>query len=206
MKTRDRILHTSLALFNEFGEPNVTTLQIADELDISPGNLYYHFKNKTEIVNELFGWFETEIKECLLLPEVSIDVEDQWLFIHLIFETIARFNFIYQDLVNILVRYKHLETRFKRILEKKRTTTFEIFDALSKEGLLVASGMEIHALCENIVMMFCYWLSYSSIRATKEDSTQMNEGVYQVMSLVAPYLVEQGREMIEALSKVYLEK
>jgi AcrR family transcriptional regulator len=206
MKTRDRILHASLALFNQFGEPNVTTLQIADELDISPGNLYYHFKNKTEIVNELFGWYEIEIKECLQIPELSIDVEDQWLLIHLIFETIARFNFIYKDLVNILVRYKHLESRFKRILEKKRNTTFEICEALSKEGLLEASNMEIHALCENIVMTFCYWLSYSSVRASKHDDTQLNEGVYQVMSLVAPYLVEQAREMIEELSKVYLEK
>ena len=68
MKTRDRILHTSLLLFNQEGEPNTTTVDIANELDISPGNLYYHFKGKDIIIAELFNQYEQGLYEILSAP------------------------------------------------------------------------------------------------------------------------------------------
>ncbi|MGE8356801.1 MAG: TetR/AcrR family transcriptional regulator [Microvirgula sp.] len=54
IKTYDRIVSESLALFNEHGERTITTNHIAAHLGISPGNLYYHFRNKEEIVYQIF--------------------------------------------------------------------------------------------------------------------------------------------------------
>src|SRR6185437_1813204 len=67
-RTRERILELSLKLFNEIGEPNVTTTTIAEEMEISPGNLYYHFRNKDDIINSIFSQFEQEIEKRLRFP------------------------------------------------------------------------------------------------------------------------------------------
>ena len=96
--TRERILELSLRLYNEFGEPNVTTTVIADEMDISPGNLYYHFRNKDDITNSIFEDFEREIDALLDLPKNrELNIEDAWLFLHLLFELIWRYRCFYRD-------------------------------------------------------------------------------------------------------------
>ena len=53
-RTAERILEVTLELFNRFGEPNVSTTLISAELGISPGNLYYHYPAKDELINNLF--------------------------------------------------------------------------------------------------------------------------------------------------------
>jgi AcrR family transcriptional regulator len=79
-QTRERILDASLAMFNAQGEPNVTTNHIADELGISPGNLYYHYRNKDDIVERLFARYEARMDDALSVPEGRLPkLEDVWL-------------------------------------------------------------------------------------------------------------------------------
>lgn len=54
MKTKERILLGALDLFNQDAASEVTTNNIARELKMSPGNLYFHYKNKEQIIRELF--------------------------------------------------------------------------------------------------------------------------------------------------------
>lgn len=204
MKTKERILHTSLALFNEYGEPNVTTLQIADELDISPGNLYYHFKNKTEILNELFGWYEHQLHELLDPVEGPSSVEDQWLFLHLIFEAIAQYRFLYQDTVNLLSRYKHISGRFRRILEKKRKACLALLNSLQLAGILEANDKEKESITENMVMTMTFWISYAIVSSEKDHDIELNKGVFQIMSSISPYITQEDREMLVEMGNAYL--
>lgn len=205
MKTKDRVLVVSLELFNRYGEPNVTTLQIADEMDISPGNLYYHYKNKSEILTALFNRFESEISDLLDVPDVDISIEDQWLFLHLLFECIARYQFIYKDLVNILHRYDKLSPRFRRLLVRKHQAVIALCESFDRQGILEASVAEKTALCQNLVMAITYWPSYDIIRAGGEErDINLAQGVYQIMAMIAPYLREEEREALLSLSSAYL--
>ena len=64
-RTAERILEVALALFNRFGEPNVSTTLISAELGISPGNLYYHYPAKDALINALFDRYERALNERL---------------------------------------------------------------------------------------------------------------------------------------------
>jgi AcrR family transcriptional regulator len=204
MKTRDKILHKSLELFNELGEPNVTTLLISDELDISPGNLYYHFKSKTDILMEIFGWYEIEINQLLDAPNTATDIEDQWFFLHLIFENIAKYRFIFKDVVNVLQRYEEVKHRFQKIISKKREASLKILKSLKEQGSLKANESELEALCEHIVLTATFWLNYKLISQGELTEDILAHGVYQIISLVAPFLDEEQRSQLNELKAEYL--
>lgn len=204
MKTKDRILFKSLELFNELGEPNVTTLLISDELEISPGNLYYHFKSKSDILTNLFNWYEQEINTLLEVPDTLMDIEDQWFFLHLIFEKIAKYRFLYQDVVHVLKRHDNIQQRFNRIISKKRKASLKILRSLKEQGNLNANDSEIEALCENIVLTATFWLNYAIISQQEITDDVLARGVYQVISLVAPFLDNEQRHLLDELKKAYL--
>ena len=211
MKTRDRILHTSLQLFNEHGEPRITTNHIADELDISPGNLYYHFRSKDDIIALLFQQFERRMEAALQTPERRVpNMEDMWLYLHLVFESIWEYRFLYRDLDNILSRNKKLRTHFRRILERKISTAAAICKGLVDAGVMNATSEDIAALARNIAVIATYWLNFQSVRASAsastapDDSDNLGLGVYQVLSLVAPFLNGEARLLFQQISREYL--
>lgn len=211
-RTRERILDLSLRLFNDFGEPNVNTTLIAEEMNISPGNLYYHFKNKDDIINCVFQQFEREIDSLLAVPaDRSPNVEDAWLFLHVLFELIWKYRFFYRDLNNLLANNRTLELKFKQLLTQKVKVARLLCDGLARAGELEANAREIEALATNMVVIATYWLSYSYVldprRFNEPDvvGAALQRGCYQVMALTAPYLTGASRELFEKLAGEYLQ-
>ena len=203
-RTRERILETALKLFNDFGEPNVTTTVIADEMEISPGNLYYHFHSKDEIVNALFADYEKEIEPLLTAPGSRPQgTEDIWLFLHLLFETIWKFRFFYRDINDLLTRNRLVETHFQRILEHKENTAVTVCEGLAASGTLTATAGEIRALATNMSVVATFWLSFEHARRPRGEP-DIGRGVYQVMSLSAPYLQGEAGSLLEKLSAEYV--
>ena len=209
-RTRERILELSLRLFNEFGEPNITTTVIADEMNISPGNLYYHFRNKDDIVNSIFVQFEGEISHMLKVPESRRpNIEDVWLYLHLMFELVWRYRFFYRDLNDLLSRNRKLELHFKQILAHKIKVAKELCEGLRSEQSLEASDIEIDALATNMVVVATYWLSYEYVRNPRNYSEQKSmsdalaRGCYQVLSLIEPYLRGEARLLFKKLAEEY---
>ena len=118
-RTAERILEVTLELFNRFGEPNVSTTLISAELNISPGNLYYHYPAKDELINSLFDRYERALNELLQAADGVRNVEDAWLFFHMLFELIWQYRFLYRDLNDLRRKNRRLETHFQFVLKNK---------------------------------------------------------------------------------------
>ena len=204
-QTRQRILDTSLTLFNELGEPNVTTNHIADELEISPGNLYYHFRNKDDIIEHLFQRYEERMGTALVAPEGRLPtLEDIWLQLHRVFECIWEYRFLYRDLVDILTRNRQLRIRFARILKRAALNATTVMRGLVQAGVMRASAAEVEATATNILVLATFWLNYASVRGDKDEQESIRLGIVQVMMLVAPFMRDEERLHLNTLTRAYL--
>ena len=204
--TRQRILDASLALFNDQGEPNVTTNHIADELEISPGNLYYHFRNKDDIIEHLFSRYEERIDAALTAPEGRLPgLEDIWLQLHLVFECIWDYRFLYRDLANILSRNRRLRIRFARILRRADEQAHAVMRGLLRNGVMRASADELDAAATNVLVIATFWLNYASARGDKDEQASIRAGIVQVMMLLAPFLRDAERVHLNTLTRAYID-
>ena len=191
--TRQRILDAALAMFNSQGEPHVTTNHIADELEISPGNLYYHFRNKDDIIEQLFARYEERMP----------GLEDIWLQLHLVFECIWDYRFLYRDLVEILSRNRRLRMRFARILRRADDSAHAVMRGMGHAGVMRASAAELAATATNVLVVSTFWLNYASTRGEKDEQVAIRQGIVQVMMLVAPFLRDAERVHLNTLTQAY---
>lgn len=205
-RTRERILETSLRLFNRFGEPNVTTADIAGEMEISPGNLYYHFRNKDQIIAELFASFEQRLDGLLVAPVGRhAGVEDLWLLLHLLFEAMWEHRFLFRDLDEILSRNRKLAGRFALIMRRGSRTMIELCRWMVATGAMRASEREIAAIAENVTVIATYWISYQKLSAGElaTEAVSLDRAAYQVLSLIAPFVRGDARKLLDRLRRDY---
>ena len=207
-RTRARVLAESLRLFNERGEAQVTTGAIAAQLNMSPGNLYYHFRNKDQIIEQLFARFEERIDVAPAVHPGPEAIEDLWLYLHLTLEAIWEHRFLYRNLDDLLGRNRRLRERFAAMVGRKLADVERLFDGLAAARVMLARPEERRAVARNVLLVATYWMSFQAIgrtRAGASEDADLGRGAYQVMSLVAPYLVPGAREHLDRLGRSYID-
>jgi AcrR family transcriptional regulator len=211
-RTAERILLTTLELFNRFGEPNVSTTLISAELGISPGNLYYHYPAKDELINSLFDRYEKGLDEILQAAGGVANVEDAWLFFHMLFELIWKHRFLYRDLNDLLSKNRRLETHFQFVLRRKANAIDAVIEGLARSGSLRIGVADSAPMATSMVVLVTYWLSFEYVRdprhALEPESAAaaLGRGAYHALALLMPHLDEASRSHLQTLAAAYLAK
>nr|WP_145551022.1 TetR/AcrR family transcriptional regulator [Variovorax boronicumulans] len=208
-RTAERILEVTLALFNRFGAPNVSTTLIAAELGISPGNLYYHYPAKDELLGALFDRYAQHMHELLDAGAEVRDVEDAWFFLHSLFERIWEYRFLYRDLNDLLSNHRRLEQQVQQVLQAKTRAVHDMLASLSAHGALQIDPRTAEPTATSMVVVLSWWLSYEYARAPRDAlepaaaQAALLRGAHHVLMLLAPYLVLAQREHLLALVAAY---
>ena len=208
-RTAERILEVTLALFNRFGEPNVSTTLISAELGISPGNLYYHYPAKDELINALFERYDRALGELLGAADGVRNVEDAWFFLHSLFEIVWEYRFLYRDLNDLLSKNRLLETRFQAVLKNKIRSIRAMLTGMSRAGAIDLDARELEPTANCMVVLLTYWLSFEYVRdprhALEPDNAQtaLLRGAHHVLNVLAPYLEAGQRQHLLQLTGAY---
>jgi AcrR family transcriptional regulator len=208
-RTALRILDVTLDLFNRFGEPNVSTTLISAELGISPGNLYYHYPAKDELINALYTRYEQSLTEILMASDDVHNVEDAWFFMHTLFERIWHHRFFYRDLSDLLSKNRRLETQFQLMLRQKTRAIRAMLDAMGRAGTLRLDARELDTTANCMVVVLTYWLNFEYVRGPRHAlepehaQTALLRGAAHVLNLLAPYMEPAQREHLLQLTGAY---
>ena len=204
MKTAEKILMTSLDLFNQQGEANITCVDIAVELDISPGNLYYHFRGKEVIVSALFDMYLARTSKILVSPSSEdINIKSFFHYLLLLLESAQLFQFIYRNPVDLIQKYPAITRNFTRLVNSKEQAFIAILQHFEQQQLLKATPEQLTSLAQLINLVFTQSENYFLLteQSTKtEDSSFI--GLQWIFHTIAPYLTISDDEKLTILSAI----
>ncbi|BAJ00065.1 TetR/AcrR family transcriptional regulator [Shewanella violacea] len=208
MKTRDKIIHASLELFNEHGERTITTNHIAAHLGISPGNLYYHFRNKEDIIRSIFSLYESHLEKSFHPYEGEpVNVELLIGYFDAIFYAMWEFRFMYANLTDILSRDDELKKQYLQVQQQVLTRSCHVLIKLEQDGVIAIEPDEIPPLAETIRMIVCFWISYKQTHSPdiKITKSSLYEGLLRILMLSKAYATPNSRSTFVRLEQYYQE-
>lgn len=202
MKTKERILLTSIELFNRSGVGAVTTNHIAKGMNISPGNLYFHYDNKEEILVELFKRMQKETYE-LWSPRRSKKVSPLE-FISENFELYWKYRFFHREMYALRRKDKELATMWRAHLQKILRMMMILYRQWVKEERMnkINDVAEMQYIAESLLAMATTFIQFFESAEKAPGKKSIERGKQHVARLLLPYATGETRDDFEKFLKI----
>ncbi|PKL19523.1 MAG: hypothetical protein CVV49_00360 [Spirochaetae bacterium HGW-Spirochaetae-5] len=198
INTKEKILETALFLFNRDGAYSVSTRHIADEMNISPGNLYYHFGNREEIIRILMQRMTAEFDSLFTQENIAENFTSG--LNNVLDKTgsiMYRYRFFYMEPVAILERDPVLKKMYIAIKSRRMEDFRKIFNFMSSIGAITPlTDYEFEALVNNgwALSEFIIQSMYTSNEKITESNIKKN--FLRIMIMIKPYLSNDFRSIV----------
>ncbi len=200
--TRTRIVDAALTLFNGDGAHAVSTRHVAAKLGISPGNLYYHFANKEEIVLALYERIETELLCILAPPPAPVPSFDAVLaYLDRLFAHLWDYRFFYRDLTGLLQDVPGLKERYRLLAGRAQENAQQIFRRMIEQDWMEATDEQVELLAANAWIVLSQWFTYWQVMSRRKSiqSADIHEGIRHLVALFSPLLKAPQRRQVRRL-------
>ena len=200
-KTRERILDASLELFNEKKASNVSTVQISAAMSISPGNLYYYYANKEDVIRCL--WEERMVGTLDDLLDNMDDVKsaaDILDFIEAALRYMIEYRFFYTELSTLFANDDKLVEVYRDVEKKQREKFTNFVIRLTEEGSFVQGDNVSKVLSmQNAVAVAKHMLDRFDVYANKGLGIEEFIGFswIRIVSVMEPIFVNELKAEIE---------
>lgn len=203
--TRTRILVSSLLLFNDNGEPNTTTNEIADEVDISPGNLYYHFNKKSDLVEALLLEFQADARQVLRPPESQqVSLDEFWVFLHLLLELTAAYRFLLRDMESLIAEYPKVGNALKHFA-RGLAASFELYlHAMAAGGQIELEKRDMPIVSRNLAVTALFSEKFDAL--VDSPRTADDAAIHiaaAVLNMLKPFVAESAAAHLAKLATYY---
>ncbi|MNJ91373.1 HTH-type transcriptional regulator MtrR [compost metagenome] len=201
MKTKERILQTSIELFNRSGVVAITTNHIAKAMEISPGNLYFHYDNKEEILEELFkrmaketyaAWRPQRTKKATLLDFIDVNFELYW-----------RYRFFHREMYALRRKDQQLAKMWRAHIQKMMKLMVILYRQWVKNGQMskIEGTSEMQYISESILAMATTFLQFFESAEKQPGKRSIERGKHHVARLLLPYTSGETKNEFEKFLK-----
>ena len=203
--TRKRILLAALDLFNKAGVAKTTTNQIADEIDISPVNLHYHFRTKADLVSAIVDAFEVDSRAVITPPDDEpVSIDDIWIFLHLLLERLAVYHFLFRDFETVTAEFSEVKPKLRRFAVSLAGNVALHLLNLEENGVLKTTAADRLILGRSIVVQTLFSESFDTLTGvTAKDSNSTVRAAQSVLHLLLPYLEGNNADLVRSLLDDY---
>ncbi|MGZ3721745.1 MAG: TetR/AcrR family transcriptional regulator [Bdellovibrionales bacterium] len=186
LNNRQRILDASIELFNGSGTIVITTNHIARHLKISPGNLYFHFSDREEIVRELF---KRLCDETYAAWDVKTGLDPQK-FLAQSFEVFWKYRFFHREMYHLRRQDPQLTREWKRHMRRCFSLLKLNYKQWYDSGYVrrIDDAWEMRSLCDSVLLTSSAYLGFFESPEKPATRKSVRSGIEQVYRLLTPYI------------------